>query len=60
MLEDANVKLATVVTNTIGKQRAGDARCLVAGEDDAEKLANLALGHLRAGWNKSGFSSPVL
>jgi transposase len=48
VLEDANVKLASVATNTVGKSGQAMLDALVAGEDDAEKLAHLALGHLRA------------
>jgi transposase len=48
VLEDANVKLAGVATNTVGKSGQAMLDALVAGEDDTEKLANLALGHLRA------------
>jgi len=48
VLEDANVKLASVATNTVGKSGQAMLDALVLGEDDAEKLAELALGHLRA------------
>jgi transposase len=48
VLEDANVKLAGVATNTVGKSGQAMLDALVAGEDNPEKLANLALGHLRA------------
>lgn len=43
VLEDANVKLASVATNTVGKSGQAMLDALVAGEDDAEKLASRAL-----------------
>ena len=48
VLEDANVKLAGVATNTVGKSGQAMLDALVLGEDNPEKLAELALGHLRA------------
>ena len=49
MLEDANVKLASVATNTLGKNGRAMLEEIVAGQDDPEYLASLAaLGHLRA------------
>jgi transposase len=48
VLEDANVKLASVATNTVGKSGQAVLDALVLGEDNVEKLADLALGHLRA------------
>jgi transposase len=48
VLEDANVKLASVATNTVGKSGQAMLDAIVLGEDLAEKLAELALGHLRA------------
>lgn len=47
VLEDADVKLASVATNTVGKSGQAMLDALVLGEDNAEKLADLALGHLR-------------
>lgn len=48
VLEDANVKLASVATNTVGKSGLAILEALIAGESDSETLADLALGHLRA------------
>jgi transposase len=48
VLEDANIKLAGVATNTVGKSGQAMLDALVLGEDNPEKLAGLALGHLRA------------
>jgi transposase len=48
VLEDANVKLASVATNTLGKNGRAMLEEIVAGQDDPEYLASLALGHLRA------------
>ncbi len=48
VLEDANVKLASVASNSVGKSGQAMLDALVLGEDNAEKLAALALGHLRA------------
>jgi transposase len=48
VLEDANVKLASVATNTVGKSGLAMLEALIAGESDSEALADLALGHLRA------------
>jgi transposase len=47
VLEDANVKLASVATNVLGKSGRAMLEDIIAGEDDAEHLASLALGHLR-------------
>ena len=48
VLEDANVKLASVATNTLGKSGRAMLEEIIAGQDDPEYLASLALGHLRA------------
>jgi transposase len=48
VLEDANVKLASVATNTVGKSGLAMLDALVTGVCDSEALAGLALGHLRA------------
>jgi transposase len=48
VLEDANVKLASVATNTVGKSGQAMLDAIVLGEDNVEKLADLALGQLRA------------
>ena len=47
VLEDANVKLASVATNVLGKSGRAMLEDIIAGEDDPEHLASLALGHLR-------------
>jgi transposase len=48
VLEDANVKLASVATNTLGKSGRAMLEEIIARKDDPEHLASLALGHLRA------------
>jgi transposase len=48
VLEDANIKLASVATNALGKSGRAMLQAIIAGEDDPEQLASLALGHLRA------------
>ena len=47
VLEDANVKLASVATNALGKSGRAMLEDIITGEDDPEHLASLALGHLR-------------
>ena len=47
VLEDANVKLASVATNVLGKSGRAMLEDIITGEDDPEQLASLALGHLR-------------
>ena len=47
VLEDANLKLASVATNALGKSGRAMLEDIIAGEDDPEHLASLALGHLR-------------
>jgi transposase len=47
LLEDANIKLGAVATDLLGKSGRKMLRALLAGEEDAEKLAELALGQLR-------------
>ena len=47
VLEDANVKLASVATNALGKSGRAMLEEIISGEDDPEHLASLALGHLR-------------
>jgi transposase len=47
VLEDANVKLASVATNVLGKSGRATLEDIISGEDDPEHLASLALGHLR-------------
>ena len=48
VLEDANVKLSSVATNTLGKSGRAMLEEIIAGQNDPEHLASLALGHLRA------------
>ena len=48
VLEDANIKLSRVASNTLGKSGRAMRDALVAGQIDPEQLADLALGHLRA------------
>jgi transposase len=47
VLEAANIKLATVVSDIMGKSGRAMMRALIAGERDAAKLAELAKGSLR-------------
>jgi len=47
VLEDANLKLASVATNVLGKSGRAMLEDIIAGEDDPQHLASLALGHLR-------------
>jgi transposase len=47
VLEDADIKLASVVTDVLGKTGRAILRALVAGVDDPVKLAELACGLLR-------------
>jgi transposase len=47
VLEDANVKLASVVTDTLGVTGRAILSALVAGERDPDRLGDLAVGRLR-------------
>jgi transposase len=47
VLEDANVKLASVATDPLGASGRAMIKALIAGEDDPTKLAELARGRLR-------------
>ncbi len=47
VLEDANVKLGSVLSNVIGKSGRAMLSAIIQGETDPEKLANLAVGHAR-------------
>jgi len=47
VLEDADIKLASVVTDVLGKTGRAILMALVAGQDDPAKLAELACGSLR-------------
>jgi transposase len=48
VLEDANLKLASVASNTLGKSGRAMLAAIIGGEQSCERLADLALGHLRA------------
>ena len=48
VLEDANIKLGAVASDILGKSGRAMLRALIRGEQDPEKLAELALGRLRA------------
>jgi transposase len=48
VLEDANLKLASVASNTLGKSGRAMLAAIIGGEQNPERLADLALGHLRA------------
>jgi len=48
VLEDANLKLASVASNTLGKSGRAILTAIIGGEENCERLADLALGHLRA------------
>lgn len=48
VLEDANIKLSSVATDITGKSGWDILSRIVAGEDDAEKMAELARGKLRS------------
>ena len=48
VLEDADVKLASVATNTLEKSGPAMLEEIIAGQNDPEYLASLALGYLRA------------
>src|SRR3984893_46526 len=47
VLEDANLKLGSVVADILGKSGRAMLRALIAGETDPDTLAELALGRLR-------------
>lgn len=47
-LEDANLKLASIVTDITGKSARDMLTALLAGEDDPAVLANLARGRMRS------------
>jgi transposase len=48
VLEDANIKLASVATDVLGASGRDMLRALIAGTTDVDKLAGLARGKLRA------------
>src|SRR5205807_5681640 len=47
LLEDANIKLGAVASDVLGKSGRKMLRALLNGEEDVDKLADLALGVLR-------------
>jgi transposase len=47
-LEDANLKLGSVLSNVSGKSGRAILQALIAGESDPEKLADLAQGNMPA------------
>jgi transposase len=47
VLEDANLKLASVASDPLGKSGQAILDALIAGQTDPEQLADLALGHLK-------------
>jgi transposase len=51
-LEDANIKLTTVVSDILGKSGRAVLDALVAGENDPEKLVELTQGRLKAAREK--------
>ena len=48
VLEDANIKLSSVATDVVGKSGWDMLNRIVAGERDAEKMADLARGRLKS------------
>jgi transposase len=47
VLEGANIKLSSVASNTLGKSGRAILEAIIGGEESSERLADLALGHLR-------------
>ncbi len=47
VLEDANIKLDSVLSSVVGKSGRAMLKALVDGENDPERLASLAQGHAR-------------
>ena len=47
VLEDANIKLDSVLSSVVGKSGRAMLKALVDGEDNPERLADLAQGHAR-------------
>lgn len=48
-LEDANLKIASVVSNIVGVSGRAILKALIAGETDPEKLADVTQGRLKSG-----------
>lgn len=51
-LEDANIKLASAVSDVVGTSGRAILRALIAGETDPEKLVAVTTGRLKAGRDK--------
>jgi transposase len=51
-LEDANLKIASVVSNIVGVSGRAILETLIAGETDPEKLADVTQGRLKSGRNR--------
>src|SRR4029434_5780420 len=47
VLEDANLKLASVVSDVMGVSAREMLACLIAGQDDPQQLAQLARGRMK-------------
>jgi transposase len=45
VLEDANLKLASLASNTLGKSGRAILAAIIGGEESCERLADLTLGH---------------
>ena len=56
ILEDANLKLGSVLSNVLGKSGRAILRALITGESAPEKLADLAEGTARK--KRAGGGSP--
>ncbi|MCL6600623.1 MAG: IS110 family transposase [Alicyclobacillus macrosporangiidus] len=48
VLEGANIKLASVATDTLGKSGRAMLEAIISGEENAEVLSELAMGRMRA------------
>jgi transposase len=48
VLEDANIKLASAISNVLGKSGRAILEAIIAGQSDPEKLVDLCSGRLRA------------
>lgn len=48
VLEDANIKLASAISNVLGKSGRAVLEAIVAGQSDPEKLVDLCAGRLKA------------
>lgn len=52
VLEDANIKLSSAISNVMGKSGRAILEALIAGESDPEKLVELCHGRLKASRNE--------